>query len=332
MAEVLTQSQIDALLNSMSGGGDSVKTEKKKPEDNYKKYDFYSPKKFTKDKLKILNAVYESYARLVSSRLNGMLRINSEVEVVGVEEQRYHEFRNALNENDVLTLVTTKFPEEEESESEPVVMHIANQLMLSMIDRMLGGSGEDALTVSYYKYTDIEMSLYETMVKHIVGIMKDSWSNYLEVDFNLYRIESNPSLMQDIGENETIVIIVLNVKIGKVEGNINICLPGTMLTSLFSIFDRRNTAFKTAVHEEKSTEEIFEHIKSSSIEIKARLGEVEIFLSEIFNLQVGDVINLNKPKDSDVCLYIGDKPWFMGQLGVQNKNMAVKINEVYENL
>ena len=92
MAEALSQSQIDALLSSMANGGFEEEKKETTPEKKYRKYDFYSPKKFTKDKLKILSNIYENYARLLNARINGLLRMNSQVEVVNVEEQRYYEF------------------------------------------------------------------------------------------------------------------------------------------------------------------------------------------------------------------------------------------------
>lgn len=332
MAEVLTQSQIDALLNSVKEGGLGEKTQQEKAEKKYRKYDFYSPKKFTKDKLKILNGVYESYARMVSSRLNSILRINCDVEIATVEEQRYYEFSNALNDNDVLTLVHAHLPDD--SDNTPVIMHTTAPLMLSMIDRMLGGIGEDSATVSSsYTYTDIEISLYENIIKYIIEIMKDGWSNYLDLDFEFLKLETNPSLMQVIGTDETIVIIILEISMKDMKGKINICLPGTLLSNIFSIFDKRNSLLnKVTTHEEKTADEILGSIKGSTLEIKAKLGETQILLSDVYNLQVGDVINLNKAKDSEINLYVEDKPWFKGKLGVQNKNMAVKISEVFENL
>lgn len=333
MAEVLTQAQIDALLSTM-GNANNEKASEKEPEKKYRKYDFYSPKKFTKDKLKILNGVYENYARMVSSRLNSLLRVNSEVNVVTAEEQRYYEFSNALNDNDVLTLVNPRLPDN--SENAPIIIHTSTQLMLSMIDRMLGGSGDDASSISSsYTYTEIEISLYENIIKYIIEVMKDGWSNYVDLDFDFQKIETNPSLMQVIGMDETIVIVVLDVNMIVSKGKINICLPGTFLSNAFKIFDSKNSSLassKLGGHEEETAEEILGSIKNSALEIKAELGETQILLSDVYSLQVGDVINLNKPKDSDVYLYIEDKPWFRGKLGVQNKNMAVKISEVCENL
>ena len=79
MAEVLSQSQIDALLNSMQSGGGAEEKKEEKPEIKYKKYDFYSPKKYTKDRLKMLRTIYDNYARIASSQINGLFKVASEV-------------------------------------------------------------------------------------------------------------------------------------------------------------------------------------------------------------------------------------------------------------
>lgn len=105
MADVLSQSQIDALLNSMQNAEAESKVEETKAaREEYRKYDFFSPKKYTKDKLKMLRSIYDNYSRIASSQINGLFRLVSEVQVVGIEEQRYYEFGNALNETDVITL------------------------------------------------------------------------------------------------------------------------------------------------------------------------------------------------------------------------------------
>ena len=105
MAEVLSQSQIDALLNAArSGEMDLDAPTEKTPEQKYRKYDFYSPRKFTKDRLKMLNSIFESYARVINSRINALLHATCEIEVDSVEEQRYYEFGNALTESDVVSL------------------------------------------------------------------------------------------------------------------------------------------------------------------------------------------------------------------------------------
>ena len=105
MAEVLSQSQIDALLNAARSGEMNLDAPKEESaEKKYRKYDFYSPRKFTKDRIKMLNSIFEGYARVINSRLNAILHSSCEIEVESVEEQRYNEFSNALTESDVLAL------------------------------------------------------------------------------------------------------------------------------------------------------------------------------------------------------------------------------------
>ena len=104
MAEVLSQSQIDALLNAVHSGEKNLEPTQEQTEKKYRKYDFTTPRKFTKDHIKMLSGIFENYTRVINSRLNAMLRINCEVTVESIEEQRYYEFSNALSEGDVLAL------------------------------------------------------------------------------------------------------------------------------------------------------------------------------------------------------------------------------------
>lgn len=333
MAEALSQSQIDALLNSMANGGFEEEKKEETPEEKYRKYDFYSPKKFTKDKLKILSNIYENYARLLNARINGLLRMNSQVEIISVEEQRYYEFSNALRENDILTLIDVHLPKgDEEIEEIPSIVFINAEVMLLMIDRMLGASGDEVPNVSFdYKYTDLELALYADIVSHFVRIMKDGWVNYLDdVSFAIQKIERNGNMMQTISMDETIAIVMIDITVGQLTGRMNVCIPETVLNIVFNLIDNRSSSVGRKGSIEDTAEEIMECIKSSTLEIKAELGQAQVNLNDIYNLHVGDVINLNKPKDSEIYLYIEDQPWFKGKLGVQNKNMAVKISGVYE--
>lgn len=349
MAEVLSQSQIDALLNSLSGGGDEPATdsggaatesssteavaatsyddfEKTKKE---KKYDFYSPKKFTKDRLKLLKSIFDNYSRIASSQMNSLYRVSSEVEVLTVEEQRYYEFSNALGETDVITLINTTLPDY--SKNPPIILHISPVVSLSMIDRMLGGTGTNLPdNVTSYTYTDIELVLYRRVVKYLVPILRDTWAGHIRMGFEFDRVEENPSMFSGLSVDETIVIIVLNVEMGNnISGQITLCFPGTLLSSIFSIMDKNKMiSLDNDDNKDHTRAEIMDSIKESTLNVSARLGQVEVNLSDVYSLREGDIINLFKPKDSPVDIYVDQQHWFAGKLGVMNKNLAVEIENV----
>ena len=196
MADVLSQSQIDALLKSMQGGGGggeepqeakqeekaaSVKQEKETIK--YSKYDFYSPRKFTKDKLKILTSVFENYARIITSRVNGVFRVMTDITVMEVQERRYYEFVNSLNENDMVTMVNTIIPNYNRK-LVPLMIYVTPGLVITLIERMLGGSEEVIKVKPGYRYSDVEVALYRRILTYLIQALKDGFSNYLNMDFH----------------------------------------------------------------------------------------------------------------------------------------------------
>ena len=325
MAEVLSQSQIDALLNAARNGElDVDKPADKSSEQKYRKYDFYSPRKFTKDRLKMLNSIFESYARVINSRINALLHTTCEIEVDSVEEQRYYEFSNALTESDVLALA--KIDLEHLQGDDPILVHMDTPVVLSMLDRMMGGEGEpDPTLSSEYTMTDLELNMYENLISDLIPILGNSWENYITIHFDYVRTEENPTLVQLIGFEETVVIVGLNIKFPNCTGRMSLCLPGEMLTNIFTEISKSTSRRSTG---EDKSEEIFDSLRESELEIVAELGDTQLSLSDIYHLSVGDVLDLGRPKDSPVFLEIGGYQWFTGRMGTHKKNMAIKIDEV----
>ncbi len=330
MAEVLSQSQIDALLSAArSGEMDLSASAEKKAEKKYRKYDFKSPRKFTKDRLKMLSSVFENYTRVINSRINGLLHTTCEITVESVEEQRYYEFSNALSEGDVLALADVELEGEGHPEEPPMLLHFTTSLMLSMMDRLMGGEGDlDPRLPDGYTFTDLELRLYESIVKDLVSVLGGSWENYIDLTFRFHRMETNPTLVQIIGLDETVVIIGISMKFSNSSGQMNICLPGSVLANIFTRIAAANQAGRGSG--EDCSGEILDILRDSELEISAELGRTELQLRDIYFLDVGDVIDLGHPTEEPVYLYIGGKPWFSGKMGIQNNNMAVKIGETYQ--
>ncbi len=338
MADVLSQSQIDALLKSMATApaepaATAVKDEKKKVETEqvkYSKYDFYSPRKFTKDKMKILTSVFENYARIITSQVNGVFRVMTDITVMEVQERRYYEYVNSLNENDTVTLVNAIIPDQNKN-LVPLMMYVTPGLVITLIDHMLGG-GESVVKVKEgYRYSDVETALYRRILSYLIQALKDGFSNYISMEFKAQRIEDNPSMIQDVGLDETVAIIHLNVDVtGLAVERIRICLPGTLLEAIFQVIDTRKHIARGYAYED-NRETILDNIRQSQLPVTGQLGTVFLDLSDIYHLKVGDVIDMSKGKDKDVKLFVGKQAWFTGKMGVYKKNVAVRINRrLYE--
>ena len=233
----------------------------------------------------------KNYTRIVNSRINGLLHTTCEIAVESVEEQRYYEFSNALSDGDVLALADVEMNGRVQSEDSPVLLHFNTALMLNMMDRLMGGEGEDSDRVpSGYTFTTVELKLYENIVKDFVSVMGSSWENYIDLKFSYRRVESNPTLVQLIGLDETVVIIGISLRFPNTSGRMNICLPGTVLTAIFAGIAAANQAGHGA--DESSSQQILGILRESDLEIVAELGRTHVTLQDIYHLNVGDV---NRP-------------------------------------
>lgn len=335
MADVLSQSQIDELLRSMQSSEPEPDI---KPVEQvvdlesvkYRKYDFYSPRKFTKDKMKILQSAFENYARILTSQVNGIFRVMTDITVLEVQERRYYEFVNSFHENDCMALIDTHIAGKGVNNI-PSMMFVTPGLILTLINHMLGGGDEVVKTDTDYRYSDVELALYKRVVEYFTLAIKDGFSNYINVDFDIRRIEENPGMVQEVGLDETVVIILLNVDIaGLAIEKIKICMPGTVLESMFQIIDRRKHLARGFSYEDNK-ETILDNIRYTQLPVTGQLGTVMLDLSDLYRLQKGDVIDMSRPVGSNVTLFVGRQPWFTGEMGVYKKNMAVRIkNRIYK--
>lgn len=330
MADVLSQSQIDELLRSVASGNKEA-MEPKKEEVKIKPYDFKAPKKFTKEQMRVLDSIFEAYARLLSSYLTGILRLYCKVTLIQIEEQRYYEFSNALPDYCIMPLVDMGITNEDISDT-TCIMQLSNAITYTMIDRLLGGRGE-------YKdenrdFTEIEIDLMRNTCANFVKLMKEPWLNFIDLDPQLTEIETNSRVVQAIGADDIVVIVALEVEINDIKNALSVCLPALNLEEIMGTFSGKysRTAKRTdPVKEQQRKQEILVGIKDSELEVRAVLSKTKVELYDILTLQINDVIPLNKPIDSSVVLKIGDKEWFEGKLGVRNNRKAVRVDTILQN-
>ncbi len=332
MADVLSQSQIDDLLKNLSSAGDKgiEEIELQKNDKKLKVYDFRTPKKFTKERLKVLSRIFEIYSRLLSSYLTSILRLYCKVNVISIEEQRYYEFNNALPEYVMMCIFDVGL-NDKDIEDTSFIMQISNPVAFTMLDRMLGGNG------SYVDinrdFTEIEIELLSKFAKTMCGMQKEAWGNYIEINPTITDIETNPRVIQSIAPDDVIILVLLEVEIRNVTNTISICIPAINLEQMMTKFNEKNAKNKRfdMSKESERKAEIMGGIKTTPLTVKAVLGETQLQLKDILQLQVNDIISLNAGINDNVTLKIGETKWFDGKLGAKNNKKAVKIDNTFKN-
>lgn len=322
MSEVLSQSEIDELFKALNTGEINVdQMQEASEQKGIKIYDFTRPSKFSKEQLRTLEIIFESYARSISTYLSGHLRTMVSAEVINAEAITYSEFSNALI-NPVILAVTDFSPLKGS-----ILLELSPNMGYTIIDRVLGGSGRGLETIR--EFTDIERIILEKIFIQLVHLLAEPWQNVVELHPMLEKIETNSQVVQLISPNEIIALVTLNIKIGNVAGMMNICIPHLVIES---IMDKLNTRFWFTQKEQELGPSYHEYIEKivekSRIPIKAILGKTHITIREFLELSRSDVIKLDKDIDSGLDIYVGNILKFTGSPGEYKNKVAIKINHV----
>ena len=321
MGDVLSQSEIDSLLRALSDGELDVDEMKDATEKPVKNYDFARPSKFSKEHLRTLEIIFEHYGRLLSTNLPVYLRKSIQVEVMSAEAVTYSEFSNALS-NPVLLGVVDMEPL-----SGNIIIEVASNIGYASVDRMLGGSGNPL--DKNRDFSEIELLIIERIVSVCVELLSEPWHNVLEIHPRLERIETNSQFAQFISPSEMIALVTLNLRLGDIEGLMNICLP---FMTLEPVMDKLNTKYWYSSikkdNEEEYTEAIQSLISRAPVPIKAHLGKSTVSIQAFTNLQIGDIIRLDTKVDKELDVYVGSIRKFTALPGASGKQYAVRITSV----
>lgn len=321
MGDVLSQNEIDNLLAALSSGELDADEIKDNGEKQVKNYDFARPSKFSKDHLRTLETLFENYGRLLSTNLPAYLRKNVQVEVMNAEAITYSEFTNALS-NPVLLGVIDFSPLEGN-----IIIDLDDELGYAMIDRMLGGGG-NPLEKSR-DFSEIELVIIERILNVCTNLMIEPWHNVISLSPRLERIETNSQFAQIISPSEMTSIVTLNIKIGAVEGLMNICIP---FTCVEPVIDKLNTKYWYSTMRAKDGKAYHEAIEATiskaNIPVKAVLGKSAVSVNDFVNLQVGDIIRLNRKVEDEMDIFVGNIRKFTALPGSASEAYAVRITSV----
>ena len=325
MADILTQAEIDELLNALaSGDNEETAPEKPKSTGEYKVYDFRKAYKFQKEQMRTLNIVFQTFGQLLANKLTGITRTSCECEVLSVEEQSFNEFNNSLPIPVILSVL--RLPPMRGS----ALLQISPEAAYTLINRLLGGSVES----EYGKqFTEIELALIQNVVKQILPIFEKAWEKVIAMNAQLERMETSSQFAQITGLNEASAIVTLNLTVGESSGLMSVCIPHSSIEPIASSLNTLllfSSSHDDSEIDERHTEQISDRLMHTPISLTAYFEETPATVRDIYNLQVGDVIRLTQKTQQPVMIKVQHIPKFHGQIGTMGSNYAIRVIDIIE--
>ena len=328
MNEVLSQDEIDQLLTAISSG--DSETDDFKPVSDTRKikiYDFKRPDKFSKEQLRTVSNMHETFARLTTTSLSAQLRSLVHVHVASVDQLTYEEFIRSIPTPTKLAVVNM------DPLKGNAVLEIDPTITFCMIDRLFGGRGTTTGNKNR-DLTDIEQSVMEGIIVRILANMREAWTQVIDLRPRLGQIETNPQFAQIVPPSEMVVLVTLEMKVGEEEGMMNFCIPYLTIEPIIS---KLSSQFWFSSVRRSSTTQYLgtlkEKLSSVEMDVVAEVGSIDLPIREVLSLRVGDVVRLSNIRVGDpLTLSVGSKKKFYCQPGVVGKKMAVQVTGKLEDI
>lgn len=319
MTDVLSQSEIDALLSAISSGDvDAAEIQEETHEARVRTFDFHRPSKFSKEQLRTLEMLHENFCRIIRTQLSTQLRTLVEVSVVSADQLTYDEFVRSMPIPTLINIITLE-PLEGNA-----VFEINLPLAFSIIDRLTGGPGTHRLKLR--ELTEIEEALMRGVSEDMMTALSDAWSAIIPVEFRSVGHEMNPQFAQVVAPSDMVVLIIFDTHIGQSAGMMSLCIPYLVLEPAIAKFSAQT--YFSGKKLQSTTElqgEIAQELGGVSVAVSVELGSARLMVGDLLALAPGDVIPLEARVGGDVTVTVAGREAFTAQPGVQGKRMAVQI-------
>jgi flagellar motor switch protein FliM len=320
MNEVLSQDEIDQLLTAISSG-DVETDELSQPTESrkIKIYDFKRPDKFSKEQIRTVSIMHETFARLTTTALSAQLRSLVQVHVASVDQLTYEEFIRSIPNPTTLGVINM------DPLKGSAILEVDPAITFAIIDRLFGGQGEGTKVTR--DLTDIEQTVMEGIIVRILGNMREAWSQVIDLRPRLGQIETNPQFAQIVPPSEMVVLVTLETKVGEVEGMMNFCIPYLTIEPIISKLSAQY--WYSSVRRGATTENLNilrDRLATIAVPMVVEIGEMELTVRDVLSLTVGDVVRLPEAHINDkMALRVGDRKKFWCKPGQIGSKLAVQV-------
>lgn len=324
MADILSQEEIDALLDVVDeeealedGGKDEAFSQRQ-----ITLYDFKRPNRVSKEQLRAFRGIHDKMARSLSSQISSMMRSIVEIQLHSVDQMTYGEFLMSLPNPTSFNVFSMK-PLEGNG-----VLEINPSIAFPMLDRLLGGKGEPFEATR--EFSDIELSLFETILRGMMATLKEAWGPVTDLYPNIESKESSPNVVQIVAQNEIVVMVVMEIIIGHSSGMLNLCYPVIALEPVLPKLASRDLMLNETSSKKSRNQELQVLLGGAQVNIEADLGYAELDMREVLELKVGDIIRLEADANDIVTLSVDGKTRFKGEIGLRRFRKSIQITELVQ--
>ena len=315
MSRILSQDEIDALLESSPHAAASTGGGERTAGQVVAGYNFRRPDRISKDQLRSLHFLHDRFAHNVSTSMSAFLRSVTEVSIVSVEQFAYSEFLMSLPEQTAFYAVSI----------EPLgglaAIELNPGVAFTLVDRLLGGTGQTPPLNR--ALTEIEQNVVDSVVKLLLDSLADVWRAVTEVKFRIHGRETRPQMLQVMGPNEIVILLGFDIRVGDTRGMLNLCIPASAIEEVGDKFVQGSQRTRREPSPEEASW-LAANLGRVPVAVTAQIGTT-IAAGDLMRLRAGDVLTLGRGAATPIDVYVGRLNRFAGRLIQNGQSVQVRL-------
>jgi flagellar motor switch protein FliM len=322
MSEVLSQSEIDALLAAVSIG--DLKTDDETKVDSpvdWIAYDLTSQEKIIRSRFVALEGIHDRFSSLFRVTLSSMLKRPVTVNCINTDFLRFGDYlTNILLPTSLNVMVMPNLKGH-------AIMVVSSKLTYALVDAYYGGNERPFSKIGgREEFTSVENRLIQKVVEGAIGDLKAAWRLNYPVEFEFLRSESNPQFVGSIHASELVAVVSFEVEFENLSGPFVLIIQLSALESVQSYLSV-NLISDISSDAAQWREHWLKEIMRTKLDVRVELGFAQRSLRQIHDLKEGDKLVLAQDAASPVQIYVEGLPKMTGLMGTYRGNSAVRVND-----
>lgn len=324
MNQVLSQSEVDALLAAVSegelaasGGGDAAGGV---VDDRVVVvYDLTSQDRIIRGRLPQLDVIYEKFMRAFRVSLSSALRKIAAINHASTDFLKFGEFINTLPMPTCMSVL--RFNALRGS----ALLVIESKLAYALVDSFFGGDDRPYTKIEGKDFTPIELSIVRKVVELAIDDLENAWASVEKIDCSFVRTEVNPQFVGIVPPTDVVIASTFDVELENANGTITLVIP---YSTIEPIKQKLSTGFQ--VESDQTDKKLWtavlqEQLLETKVDIHVELGQTEVTLNELMKLKPGDVITLDQDANGEFDIQVEDTKKFKAFYGISHGSVAVQV-------
>jgi len=318
VTDLLSQDEIDALLHGVDSVDDEGEEDLNTSDESAVSFDFSSQDRIVRGRMPTLELINERFARHMRISLFNMLRKTAEVSINGVQMMKFGEYQNTLYVPTSLNMVRFR------PLKGTALITMEARLVFILVENFFGGDGRYHARIEGREFTPTERRVTQLLLKIVFGDYKEAWSPVMGVEFEYLDSEVNPSMANIVSPTEVIVVSSFHIEVDGGGGDFHVVMPYSMVEPIRELLDAGVQSDKMETDVRWSSA-LREEIMDVPVNFRVNLLEKDIALRDLMELQAGDIIPIEMPKNA--TMFVEELPTYRVKMGRSGDNMAVQISE-----